>query len=138
MKALLRKLVLIFGILSIVFPLIMGILWVRYVQEQERLYGSNNADRKACEPYRMVIERKADKLSIKWQTKEQCSGFVLLGESYADFSNLPYKVLSAQGESPSLEHEITLLKQDELKYQYAIIVSEGEWYGINGNPFGYK
>lgn len=138
MKPFLKKIAMISGVFSLVLPLLMGFLWFRYVKEQESLIGSESINHKPCEPYNMTTGQPADKLTISWQTRENCAGFVLLGESYAEFSNLPYKVLSAAGESPTKEHQITLLKQDELHYQYAIIVSDGEWYGINGNPFQYR
>lgn len=138
MKPFLKKVATLFGALSILFPVLMGILWFRYVKEQESMFGNESNIHKLCEPYNMMTVRQAEKLTVSWTTSNDCAGFLLLGESYADFSNLPYKVLSAQGEAPSKTHVITLLKQDELQYKYAIIVSEGDWYGINGNPFQYR
>lgn len=136
MKQLLRKIALIGGVLSIAIPLIMAFLWVKYVREQEYLVSSDNAVKQPCEPSQFTINAEAEgKMQISWNTREACTGFILLGKTYADFSALPYKVLSANGEAPSTSHKVSLLKQDELAFRYVIVVSEGEWYGINGNPF---
>ncbi|MCC7304506.1 hypothetical protein IT418_03810 [bacterium] len=137
MKQLLKKLAITFGILSVILPIVIVTLWYRYLREQESLYGNEVSAKKGCEPYEMLVSRESEKLVISWQTKEVCPGFLLLGTSFGDFSNLPYKVLSEQGESPTTIHNITVLKQDEIKYKYAIVVSDGEWFGIGGNPFKY-
>lgn len=137
MKQLLKKSAIIFGVISVILPIVIVSLWYTYIREQESMYGNEISAKKGCEPYSMSISRESEKLIFSWQTKEECPGFLLLGTSYSDFANLPYKVLSSQGEAPSKSHDITVLKQDELKYQYAIIVSDGEWYGIGGNPFKY-
>ncbi|MFZ6021997.1 MAG: hypothetical protein ACOYT9_00825 [Patescibacteria group bacterium] len=136
MKQLLRKIALIGVVLSLLIPLIMAFLWVKYVREQEYLVSSDNTVKQPCEPSQFTIDTDdVGRMKITWETREACTGFILLGKSYADFSSLPYKVLSANGESPSTSHSVSLLKQDELSYRYVIVVSEGEWYGINGNPF---
>ncbi len=62
----------------------------------------------------------------------------MLGETYADFSYLPYQVLPDVPESKSNDHAVKILKQDEIKYKYAIIVSDGIWFGINNNPFEFR
>ncbi|PIY18138.1 hypothetical protein CO112_00680 [Candidatus Dojkabacteria bacterium CG_4_9_14_3_um_filter_150_Dojkabacteria_WS6_41_13] len=138
MKQFLRKLVIIFGTLSIVLPILILTLWYKYIKEQEALYEGANISSKVCSPYLMTVSREQELMKISWKTTDSCSGFLLLGKTYSDFAGLPYKVLSAQGESPTTNHVVTLLKQDELQYTYVVIVSAGEWYGIKGNPFSYR
>ncbi|WKZ23720.1 MAG: hypothetical protein QY312_03070 [Candidatus Dojkabacteria bacterium] len=134
MISILRKIGKVTGVLSLILPVIIMILWYTYVREQEGLYSAKTTEKFGCEPYGMIVSREKERMVIMWETKEECSGFLLLGTSYAEFSGLPYKVLSEQGEAPARSHKVTLLKQDEIAYRYAIIVSAGEWYGISGRP----
>lgn len=138
MKNFLKKMGIFFGILTIALPILILTLWYKYVREQEALYEVGSTSSEACAPYSMIISRESSKMTISWKTVEPCSGFLLLGKTYFDFSNLPYKVLPVVGEAPAKEHVVTLLKQDELQYSYAVIVSAGEWYGIKGNPFMFR
>jgi hypothetical protein len=113
-------------------------LWNRYISEQEQVYGNTVAARKPCEPYSFTTLKADELLILSWKTREKCNGFVLLGESYSDFSYLPHQVLSVSADAKQNDHAIKLLKQDELKYNYVIIVSDGEWYGLSGSPFAFK
>ncbi len=137
MKQFLKRLVLVFGILSVIIPVAIVSLWYTYLKEQSSLSGNEISAKMGCEPFGFTLKRQSEKLVFVWETKDACPGFLLLGERFSDFSNLPYKVLSDQGESPTTTHSVTVLKQDEIKYKYVIIVSAGEWYGIGGNPFTY-
>jgi len=128
----------IFGTLSIFLPVLIVTLWYKYVKEQEALYDATTISGKACAPTHMTVSHAQERMQISWKTTDSCSGFLLLGRTYSDFAGLPYKVLSSQGEAPATNHTVTILKQDELQYTYAVIVSAGEWYGIKGNPFLYR
>jgi hypothetical protein len=138
MIPLLRRILIISSIIAVITPLFMLYLWSRYISEEEQLYGNSVAARKPCEPYSFRTLESEDRLLLTWKTREKCTGFVLLGQSYTDFSYLPYQVLSENADSKQNDHSIKLLKQDELKYSYAVIVSEGEWFGFNGSPFAFK
>jgi hypothetical protein len=138
MKTFLKKIIIIFGSLSVLLPIVIGILWHRYVNEQDSLYSMNSAGGSGCEPYSLFLNRKDARLEVSWKTTDSCPGFLLLGRSYNDFTNLPYKVLSSAGESPSAHHAVTLTTEDESQYQYFVVVSAGEWYGVKGNPFRFR
>ena len=138
MKEFLKRMAIIGGIASIIFPIAIVTLWYTYVREQESRYGNEIASKKPCEPYSMEVTRDTGRTQVSWKTNDACAGFVLLGATYSDFTNLPYKILSTQGESPTKEHEVSILKQDETKYHYMVIVSAGDWYGLRGSPFEYR
>lgn len=136
MKEVLRKIAIVGGFLSFAIPIGMLFLWNSYISEQTQL--SEQISREICEPYAFEVGRVNEKLEFSWQTEGECSGFLLLGSTYSDFSNLPYKVLSSDGELPTKSHSVVIQKQDEISYRYGIIVSEGEWFGIHGSPFLIK
>lgn len=138
MKAFLKKVAVIFGILSIILPIIIWVLWFRYTQEQETLYSIEGIMSRGCEPYSLFLDRKDSQLIVTWKTTDACPGFLLLGRAYNDFANLPYKVLSSAGESPAAQHTVALSSDDEAQYQYLVVVSAGEWYGVKGNPFRFR
>jgi len=138
MKELLKRILLFSGILSIILPVVIGVLWYRYVQEQESQSLVSVPAGRGCEPYSFTLERIEQKLQVQWKTVDECASFLLMGRSYNDFSNLPYKILSASGETPAREHVVNILPSDEAQYQYLVVVSAGEWYGVKGNPFRYR
>lgn len=137
MRRILVRLVIIFGIITIIVPFIMIYLWNTYVTEQEAAQGSVVVDKQPCEPYHLELTRTIEnRVEISWSTKQACSGFLLLGTTYADFGNLPYKVMPITEHSTAHTlYKVTLQKQDELQYTYALIVSDNQWYGIHGQPF---
>jgi hypothetical protein len=112
--------------------------WNTYIAEQEQSYGNIVASRKPCDPYGFITVKNGEHLIFSWKTREKCTGFLLLGETYADFSYLPYQVMPDNAELKMTDHAVKLLRQDELRYKYAIIVSDGEWFGINSNPFEFS
>jgi len=138
MRKYIKRIALIFGVIAFISPILMIVLWNSYIDEQSQLTQEKETSRQKCEPYDLEVNRLNNRLNMNWKTDTECSGFILLAATYTDFSNLPYKVMSSNGERPGLDHKIQLLKQDELEYRYAIIVSEGEWYGIRGEPFFIK
>lgn len=138
MKDFLKKIMAIAGSFSILLPVIIGVLWNRYVREQETLYSVEQNGSQGCAPYSLLLERKESRLAVTWKTVDACPGFLLLGRSYTDFTNLPYKVLSSSGEYPDVQHAVSLPEEDEAQYQYLVVVSAGEWYGVKGNPFRFR
>lgn len=139
MKRLLVKILIISGIAAVIAPICMAFLWQHYVSSQESLQANQGVNKQPCEPYQMKLTYNTEnKLEISWLTKDACSGYLLLGSSYADFVTNPYKVMPLQEESTSTSHTILLQKQDELAYTYAVIVSNDQWYGLQGTPFSIK
>jgi hypothetical protein len=137
MKQLLKRLLIFFGLVSILLPLLMIYLWSTYASEQEQEYSTIVASRKPCEPYGFTTIKSGDSLAFSWKTREKCTGFLLLAENYASFAYLPYQVMPDIPNEKSTEHVVRLLAKDQIKYSYAIVVSDGEWFGINENPFVY-
>lgn len=134
-----KRLFLIAGVVTIISPAMMLLVWNRYVNEQESQYGILASEYKECDPYELLLTYDTqDRLTFRWKTKEECSGTLLLGKSYSDFSLEPYTVSAAQSSEKTKEHAITLIKQDELAFTYAVIVSNGVWFGIQGVPFAFK
>lgn len=136
MKKLFTRIAIVAGVLTILSPIIMVVLWGRYVREQEQLQGTQILGKKECEPYNMTLDRADDgKYRISWQTKATCDAHILLASSYTDFSNLPYQVTPIIIGSERNSYQVMLQAQDEMDYRYAVIVSEGEWFGLQGSPF---
>ncbi len=136
MKNFLPKLAIISGLFVIVTPLVMVLLWGRYVREQEQLEGTQLLVKSECEPYNMSLDRADDgKYRISWQTKGVCESHVLLASTYTDFANMPYQVSPITVSLEKNSYQVILQAQDEIDYRYAVIVSNGEWYGLQGSPF---
>lgn len=82
--------------------------------------------KKDCVPYNLLVDKKEESISLKWNTKDSCSGVVKFG---SDIENLDYWLYSQK------EKNLNFISIDRDKYRdinYFVIISDGILYGLDG------
>lgn len=133
----LRAVVIISGILVIVIPIAISLLWTQYLQQHnETIESTNTVDK--CTPYDFYIKSEADeKVSVTWRTTDNCTGYVMIAPDQESFSSLSQKIIPFQGSNSTNYFVVQVPRADTIKNEYMIIVSNGVMYGIDENAIKF-
>jgi len=75
-----------------------------------------------------VTEVTTNSATIKWQTDNECTGFIMYGLNKDDLGNISVDLNNSSGK----DHQVKLESLQSGKSYYYVINSEGKTYGYNG------
>lgn len=81
-----------------------------------------------CTPKQYVFSQEEGSVSISWSTKEECSGYLLYGESRDEINKI---VFGESGSQSSKEHSVVVDGLDDDNDYYFTVVSDEKRYGEN-------
>lgn len=133
MVKILRAIVIISGILVIIIPIAISLLWTQYLQQyNDAQQAATQLDK--CTPYDFLIRSDADeKVSVSWRTTDNCTGFVMIAPDQSSFSSLSKKVIPFQGSTATTYFVAQIPRADVNENNFMVIVSNGTMYGLNEN-----
>lgn len=112
-------------LVSILF--LMGSFYYQYIF----LNKLKHNDVIGCRPYNFNKEIINNEYYLKWETKDECSGYVRYGSSDVDF---PYLGLDEQGVVKIREHKVSLKSLNNGDTYYFVIFSDEKSYGVENSP----
>lgn len=92
---------------------------------------SSNVETEGCIPANYRKEVVDEKLYLKWETKEECTGYVKYGLKDSTF---PYLAVDENNTSKSKEHSVLISGIEGGEEIYVVIYSGDEVYGNDGLP----
>lgn len=133
MVKILRAVVITSGLLVIIIPIAISLLWTKYLQEHQETQQSADQIGK-CTPYDFLIKSDADeKVSVSWRTTDNCTGYVIISPEKGDFSSVSQKVIPFQGSNATTYFMVQIPRAEATNNPYMVIMSNGTMYGLNEN-----
>jgi len=85
-----------------------------------------------CKPINIFLSKNGENgIDINWETKGDCLGYVLYGESSYEIERV---VINTGNLGESKKHEVSISGLLSTTTYYFIVVSDDDAYGRNGQP----
>jgi hypothetical protein len=85
----------------------------------------------SCTPFNIEWESEGTKITLQWETRDRCAGYVRYGTDTKSLTNL---ASDADGASSKKDHTVVLQNLKKETDYYVIFYSGDETYGQSGQP----